>query len=252
MIFLGKRPLDLTVARLILRVNVMLVGCCLIMACAHSLKPAPVVDINASQSNRYANASKPAFQQKPTVGQKTVTYAQSNKRPTVYLVKSGDTLFSIAWQYALNHREIVRINRLKNNNIYPGQKLRLIETIDAPIFDANSLIAALNREVLTNPVSLTHYKQIKDSPLAVKQKPPASTKLSPKHQSKPKPQSSSKVALSEKAKSPKRKPSNQLKPINWIWPTNGQVISYFSAQANKGLAIAAKKGQPVRASLMTT
>ncbi len=43
----------------------------------------------------------------------------------VYKVRKGDSLYSIARQHHTSIREIKRINKLRTNNIYPGQVLRL-------------------------------------------------------------------------------------------------------------------------------
>lgn len=49
--------------------------------------------------------------------------------PEVYTVKSGDTLFKIAWKYGLNAKTIMRNNGISNpNKIYAGQKLYLTAT----------------------------------------------------------------------------------------------------------------------------
>lgn len=46
--------------------------------------------------------------------------------PDVYVVRSGDTLFSIARRFGLDHRDIARRNQLGDGTlIYPGQRLRL-------------------------------------------------------------------------------------------------------------------------------
>lgn len=48
------------------------------------------------------------------------------KVPAQYIVRSGDTLHSIAWRYRLDYRQLARWNSLTNPNlIFVGQKLRL-------------------------------------------------------------------------------------------------------------------------------
>lgn len=48
--------------------------------------------------------------------------------PTVYTVRRGDTLYSIAWRYGLDYRRIARWNQIAAPYvIYPGQALRLRE-----------------------------------------------------------------------------------------------------------------------------
>ncbi len=43
----------------------------------------------------------------------------------VYKVRKGDSLWSIARQFQTSIREIKRINKLRTNNVYPGQVLRV-------------------------------------------------------------------------------------------------------------------------------
>lgn len=46
--------------------------------------------------------------------------------PKTYIVRKGDTLYSLSWQYGLDYHQIARVNRLnKQFDIYPGQKLAL-------------------------------------------------------------------------------------------------------------------------------
>ena len=43
-----------------------------------------------------------------------------------HTVARGDTLFSIAWRYGLDYKELAKINEISQSyNIYPGQKIRL-------------------------------------------------------------------------------------------------------------------------------
>lgn len=49
------------------------------------------------------------------------------KAARTYEVKRGDTLYSIAWRYGLDYRELARWNGIGDNFlIHPGQQLRLI------------------------------------------------------------------------------------------------------------------------------
>ena len=52
--------------------------------------------------------------------------SSSHKNHTYHYVKKGDTLYSIAWQYGYDAREIARWNRVRwPYTIYPKQKLRV-------------------------------------------------------------------------------------------------------------------------------
>lgn len=46
--------------------------------------------------------------------------------PDVYTVRSGDTLYSIAWRYRIDYQDLLRWNDIDNpDNIMPGQRIRL-------------------------------------------------------------------------------------------------------------------------------
>jgi lipoprotein NlpD len=52
--------------------------------------------------------------------------ASNRDRPATYLVKRGDTLYSIAFRHKLDYRDVARWNRIgRDYVIYPGQTLRL-------------------------------------------------------------------------------------------------------------------------------
>ena len=46
--------------------------------------------------------------------------------PDYHVVRSGETLYAIAWRYGLDHRELAAWNGLGDGSlIYPGQRIRL-------------------------------------------------------------------------------------------------------------------------------
>ncbi len=49
---------------------------------------------------------------------------QAKTPPTVYHVKSGDTLYSISWRYGMDYKTVAKINGIRSPyTIYVGQKL---------------------------------------------------------------------------------------------------------------------------------
>jgi lipoprotein NlpD len=54
------------------------------------------------------------------------THSTWQDNPQTHIVRKGETLYSIAWRYGKNTRDIARWNRLGNGSlIHPGQVLRL-------------------------------------------------------------------------------------------------------------------------------
>ncbi len=48
--------------------------------------------------------------------------------PGWYTIKKSDTLYSIAWRYGLDYKQLAHWNRIDvNSPIHPGQRLRLLK-----------------------------------------------------------------------------------------------------------------------------
>lgn len=96
------------------RLAVLCVSLVLMAACANRV-PAPI-----------AQKSPPPRNQATVHRQGTEQLPPSAKIPAQYVVRSGDTLHSIAWRYRLDYRQLARWNSLSNPNlIFARQKLRL-------------------------------------------------------------------------------------------------------------------------------
>lgn len=129
----------------------------------------------------------------------------------VHVVRSGDTLYSIAWRYGWDHRELARANGIDPPyTIYPGQEIDLGA-------DAGK----------SSPARETARKTEKqpDTGTASKPKP------------KPRPSTSS-------GKTPEK-----TGPLEWRWPAEGELVGRFSSGSvgQRGIVIAGNEGAPVRA-----
>ena len=130
----------------------------------------------------------------------------------VHKVKKGDTLFSIAWRYNRNYKELARLNHIRYPyNIYPTQIIQL----------------AVN--------SVTKQKKINASSKKTTQQ---KKKRYKKPESKTKP-------VQEKVANQQHKRVN----IVWTWPVSGSLITKFSSRGdvNKGIDLAGRRGAPVYA-----
>lgn len=133
--------------------------------------------------------------------------------PKTHRVKPGDTLYSVAWQYGLDYQTLARWNWLEPPyKIVIGKTLRL----RAP------------------PRSTPPTRQTRTEP--VKPKPKTKPKTSP---AKP-------TQRQAKAAPVQALPSG---PIRWRWPADGKIVRTFQANSygKKGIDIAGRGGQPVRA-----
>ena len=149
------------------------------------------------------------------------------KRPTVtsgqYIVKPGDTLFSIAFRYGWDYKELAARNGIPAPyTIRPGQPIRF------------SSGAGGSTTVVSGPSS--------SSTTTVIRRPVATTSTSPSSASKP----ASTVAVATPA-APARVPAAERSAGGWVWPANGVVIGKFASNGslNKGVDIAGDLGQPV-------
>jgi len=77
------------------------------------------------------------------------SYAPASSRgdprnaPPVYVVRRGDTLYSIAWEYGLDYRQIASINGIRRPyTIYVGQRIRLKTAAHKPAVTSQSSRAA--------------------------------------------------------------------------------------------------------------
>jgi len=145
-----------------------------------------------------------------------------------YTVRSGDTLYSVAWQYGEDIKSIARWNNINAPfTIYPGQKLRLIPP----------------KNKVKNKTSISKKSTFSYSKPSVRQ---SSRPLPSK-----KTQTSSKPKLTPaqlRWREKKRKLALKQK-IAWKWPTRGKVITTFSTSnpGRKGINIAGRKGQAIKA-----
>jgi lipoprotein NlpD len=138
-----------------------------------------------------------------------------NDHASQYHVRSGETLFSIAWRHGLDYKDVARWNGISPPyKIYKGQKLWLVPRTTASTKKKSS--SSSNKSAKTTKSKKTN-------------KASTSSRASPKTQS-------------TDARYIKGK-------IKWVWPHNGKIIKKYnnSSPGKKGIDIAGKTGQPVSA-----
>ncbi|MBI3570468.1 MAG: peptidoglycan DD-metalloendopeptidase family protein [Gammaproteobacteria bacterium] len=135
-------------------------------------------------------------------------------------VRTGDTLYSIAWESGRDYRELAEWNRITSPYVIrPGQVLRLYPPSDST-----------------------------PGPALRSEKKPTSKPEAPKARDK-----------TARKKSETQKPETApIKPMtakfgSWSWPADGNVVERFTSNgSNKGIGIAGKKGQAVHAAASGT
>ncbi|MDB5968996.1 MAG: Lipoprotein NlpD [Hydrocarboniphaga sp.] len=152
--------------------------------------------------------------------------------PNDYLVRKGDTMYSIAFRNQVDYRDLARWNNIGSDNlIYPGQVLRL---------SATSPMAPRNGQITAQGVDLNDT----DRPQAL------STKPTPVIMGEPSPLSSAPVAVatvSPTATTPFiATPSGSGGQPGWRWPVDGTVVRGFNIDNGaRGLDFTGNLGQPV-------
>jgi lipoprotein NlpD len=223
----------------------------LLVACESS-PPAPTIE-------RAPNSSKPAPPIKPISKPNTA----KDWRPDSYIVKKGDTLFSIALQFGYDYKEIAVSNNITEP--YPikiGQKLSfknlnakaapvdnkavMIENEDGVVISPIKMDPASSPTIagaVTAPSSVTPLliepKAFREnySLEALNRMPIISakpTEIKPTD------------IKSTDAKQTDAKPSDD-ESIVWTWPTQGKTIASFDGTTNKGIDIAGNQGQSINA-----
>lgn len=194
-------------------------------------------------------------------GGKTTQPATAPSAKDLYTIKKGDTLYSIALDHGLDHRELAAWNNIENpNRIRIGQQLR-VKSPSAPA-DASS------DAVVTQPIgagtSAVEQRSLDSSPVAAgsntsqfKTEPKAG-KLPYSEETLAQAQRSQESASAVVAKAePKPEPKPEVKAapaaeasagaddVAWIWPSSGKLVGQFSESGSKGVDIGGKAGDPV-------
>jgi len=165
----------------------------------HNLAPV------SSRSGDQEKKSEPTVKKAPAKSPSAVV-----KKPTHHKVHSGDTLYSISWNYNLDYKQVAGWNNIRAPYvIYPGQSIRLT--------------APLVKKAVVKKTIPANTKTAKEK--TVEKKPEVAKKASKKNES-----------------------VKYVRNINWQWPTKGKLIKSNSPISKKGLDIAGKKGQLIKAS----
>ncbi|HHX35289.1 MAG TPA: peptidoglycan DD-metalloendopeptidase family protein [Gammaproteobacteria bacterium] len=132
-----------------------------------------------------------------------------------YIVKRGDTLYSIAFRFGWDWKALAARNAIRAPYvIVPGQVIRFSNTSKTPV-----VAKAPAAKPVKKPATVAQVKPV-----------PAAKPVSP--------------VTSTAKKSPPVAASSQGK---WLWPAPGTLISVFSSNTslNKGIDIAGKLGEPI-------
>ncbi len=186
--YMAIAGLRLGVARLGRLACALGIGAALMAACTTNTR-APVVDLAGGAD----------------VGAASVPSGQAT-----YVVRPGDTLYSIARQHQVSWEDVARWN-----NIHDPSQLRVGTTLRVGTGDASTVAQASGAQV--QPIASTN----------VESRPLDGAAATPGSSQRPTPDTTS--------------------GINWAWPASGEVIDGFNESLNKGIDIQGEVGDPVMA-----
>lgn len=203
-----------------------------------------------------------------------------------YIVKKGDTLYSIALDHGLDYKDLVAWNAIENpNRILVGQALRVrppgaVSGPDAVVVrpittgsaveqralssgggssssgGANSIIGdALKREPKAGkePYSDQALARAQAQPKVVESvavaaaAAPVAVAAKPEIKPEAKPATRAEARPDVQAEARPDETTAGSEEVIWIWPANGKLIGTFTEGGNKGVDIAGKAGDAVLA-----
>lgn len=187
--------------------------------------------------------------------QTSAAVAAAEARGSLYTVKKGDTLYSIALDNGRDYKDVAAWNNLENPNLIRiGQQLRVAPPDNgAPVAVSKPVASGGPVEVkaVSTPIAIRNTETIKGGPKGGKlvwseealakarQDEMAPKPVDAKPELKPE-------AAHAEAK-PAEKPVIAGDEVDWMWPVNGKLIAPFVDGSSKGIDIAGKSGDPVLA-----
>lgn len=225
----------------------------LLASCA-SNPPAPVVN-RSPQPNAPSSGSQTTSKQAST--------PTGDWRPDTYVVKKGDTLYSIGLNLGLDYREIAAANNIYEPfTIHVGQQLNLSSLKARENHDATKQQSYENEDgVIISAVDVggettstqnnagSSVTPVLSSPKATREpySIEAMNRTTPTVVTKKETITTIPAAPESSTPTTAEKP-NTAKASHWKWPTKGKVIEGFHPSNNKGIDISGKMGQPIHAS----
>lgn len=199
----------------------------------------------------------------------------------IHEVRRGETLYSVAWRYGKDYRELAANNHIPAPyKVVVGQKIHLVSNqapLSKPVTQPENPKAPITLAQKTPYKATSSRVEVIDLTAAqgsiVRPKETQQSRPSPTEKSAPLPSSIEKSAPVSPLPPPsveksapasprlKSTPSTIVKqePIPstplptsgkmsaWLWPVNGKLIGTYGTKGGKGINIAARLGTPVKA-----
>jgi lipoprotein NlpD len=222
------------------RLGGLLLIAALIAGCATGPTSAPVVD--RRPATPAPSAPPPQAQVAPAPG--------AVAAPAFYIVRRGDTLYSIALEHGVDYRELAQWNRLDDpSRIQVGQSLRLTPPEDRGGVQVGSARAAgsIESRAIGTPSSrtpATSESELRTEPRALRL--PYSQQNLALLSKEPAPGAQPPAAPAKPAAEPATAPvAREGEAIDFIWPARGRIVAEFAEPRSKGIDIAGRPGDAV-------
>lgn len=175
---------------------------------------------------------------------------------TYKIVKSGDTLYSIAWQNGVDFRVLAKRNGIGAPYlIKPGQRIILLPTTrerrskgtsKARIYKVRrgDTLYSIGRRFGIKPDRLAKLNHL-PAPYTIK--PGQKLRLNVVHTTRTAAKQNGKPGSSAINIKNRVTLSRKTRIRGWIWPTKGPVITGYAVNRNKGIDIAGRHGQDIKA-----
>ena len=163
-------------------------------------------------SDRFASLEKRGVPDWQKTTPKTTQKQSSNYRPDYYLVKPGDTLYSIAFRFGLDYRKLAKANSIGSDyRIYEGQSIKLTDQIPASVVTSSASKTTSSKKITVTEKTVTNTNSQKND-------------------------ASADVSLNDKDK-----------VESWVWPHNGKIVRTFRSGMSdrKGIDITGRIGDSV-------
>lgn len=221
-----------------------------VAGCSSSGTYAPVVEKQVEREIESGVRLKKPVATVDGLAMKTVPRLRDG-RSQAHVVQKGDTLYSIAFSYGLDYREIAGLNNIQNYDLIQlGRELRLPLPSSSPLAAAGT-VAVVTNAVESRPLEAPVSSQPKVTKVSYGEQAVVQVEKMQEVQ-KPEPVTVARVQVR-----PETRPEPRINGVaddddaalEWGMPTSGRIIGEFSeTTGRKGIDIAGKLGQPIVAS----
>ena len=161
---------------------------------------------------------------------------------TIHIVENGDNLYRIGLKYKVAQKDIIEFNKISNNHIFVGQKLK-IPVKKEKANHVNGDVKNQSEDVIKDIAVDNKHKDKMEDKKTEKMEDKNSVVANP---------NLNKVVKTSSIAAQDTNIVNQIEPTTFIWPARGVVLSHFGHLTKtgrlEGINIGGENGSLVKAS----